>query len=87
MFETQVFGWARKFKNERETIANVIHNRRPRSSVTASNIGAVRDLTEGDWQLVIHEVALKVSISFGRIQTMFRNVIFSMTKAGPTQRL
>ncbi|KAG5328416.1 GVQW3 protein, partial [Acromyrmex charruanus] len=45
--KTQVFDWAKKFKSGRESVENVSHNRRPRSSVSGDNIG-IRAQLVGD---------------------------------------
>ncbi|KAG5326632.1 GVQW3 protein, partial [Pseudoatta argentina] len=41
--KTQVFDWAKKFKSGRESVENVSHNRRPRSSVSVTTLEFVRN--------------------------------------------
>lgn len=67
---TQVFDWAKKFKEGREVVENESHQRRPRTSVTEDNIRLIRDLIEGDRRLTVDEIAREVQISHGSVHSI-----------------
>ncbi|KAJ9575996.1 hypothetical protein L9F63_007096, partial [Diploptera punctata] len=53
-----------------DSLENEPHQRRQRTSITADNIRAVRDLIEEDRRVTISEIASYVGISFGSVQAV-----------------
>lgn len=68
--KTQVYDWQKTVLAGRDSVENERHQRRQRTSVTADNIHAVRDLIEEDRRVTISEIASHVGISFGSVQAI-----------------
>ncbi|CAK9818248.1 Protein GVQW3 [Anthophora plagiata] len=66
----RVFAWHKKFKEGRELVENVEHDRRPRTSITEENIRTIRELLERDRRLTLSEMTAQVGISYGSCQTI-----------------
>ncbi|CAK9809091.1 Protein GVQW3 [Anthophora quadrimaculata] len=56
----RVFAWHKKFKEGRELVENVEHDRRPRTSITEENIRTIRALLESDRRLTLSEMTAQV---------------------------
>ncbi|KAJ9589404.1 hypothetical protein L9F63_017383, partial [Diploptera punctata] len=70
--KTQVYDWRKNFFAGRESVENKLHQRRQRTSITADNIRAVRDLIEEDRRITSSEITSHVGISFGSVQAIIR---------------
>lgn len=86
--QARVFYWHKTFSEGREKVENESHDRRPRTSLTAEHIQAVRDLIERDRRLTVAEIASEVNISVGSIHSIIRDELgFSKISARWVPRL
>ena len=61
---TRVFEWCKLSEGE-ELVENTLHNRRPRTSITSSNIDSANELTWDNRYIIVKEFASILNTSVG----------------------
>lgn len=70
---TRVFEWCKTFKEGRKRMENESHDRRPRTSVTPTNIDRVNAVIRENRRITIKELVSMFSISVGSVENIMKN--------------
>ena len=70
-----VFRWVKAFKAEKFSVEDDTHPGWPKTSVTKSNIAAVKIVVEQDARLSVKDIASCTGISEGSVQTILKKVL------------
>ena len=71
-FQCAVFRWVKAFKAGKFSVENDIRPGRPKTSVTKTNIAAVKIVVEQDARLSVKDIASCTGISEGSVQTILK---------------
>nr|XP_033329052.1 protein GVQW3-like [Megalopta genalis] len=64
-----VYEWMKRFKEDRESLEDDDRSGKPAISVTDENVLAEQEIVKQDGRVLLHEIAARVHISYGSVQT------------------
>jgi hypothetical protein len=71
--QSRVFSWAKSFREGRDRVENVPHDRQPRTSVNPDNVLKIGELIRANRRITVLELSQEVGVSVGSVEEILIN--------------